>query len=109
MCDASLRNIVVAEEDVVVPDRYRAMALGLEPALWKKHGDDAVMICLIAPNADIAEIVRLLDRIGGLGCLLGIGSRALQREAAGILAAEDCERITASQCATTITPVHARS
>lgn len=72
MRDAS-RRIVVEEKDVVVPDAYRALALGLDPQVWT----DAQALAPMLDGADLEKALRLLERVRGLGYILQMGAAEL--------------------------------
>jgi len=82
------RRIVVEEKDVVVPDAYRALALGLDPWVWT----DAQALAPMLDSADLGKALRLVERVHGLGYLLQMGAADL--ETLGLTEGE-CARILA--------------
>jgi len=82
MHNPSAKNIVIEEKDVVVPDAYRALALGLDPQVWA----DAQMLAPLLDGADLEKAIRLMEMVHGLGYLLLMGASEL--EAIGLSAAE---------------------
>lgn len=64
---------VPEEGDVVVPDAYRALALGMSPELW----EDARCLLPYLDNMDLGRAFRMLVEVQGLGNLLTLGPDAL--------------------------------
>lgn len=85
MRSASPRN-VVEEKDVVVPDAYRALALGLDPLVW----EDAQALAPMLDGADLSKALRLVETVNGLGHILQMGAAEL--DGLGLSEAE-CSRI----------------
>jgi DNA repair protein RadC len=82
----SLRR-VVGEEDVVTPDHYRALCLGVGPQMWA----DAQMLSQ-ATGMDLAGTLAILAASGGLGALFQMGPTDLER--CGV-PEQDCPKIAA--------------
>jgi len=73
MHNPSAKNIVIEEKDVVVPDAYRALALGLDPQVWA----DAQTLAPLLDGADLEKAIRLMEMVHGLGYLLLMGAAEL--------------------------------
>ena len=82
MCSATQKILVVEEKAVVVPDVYRALALGLDPQVWA----DAQTLAPLLDGADLEKAIRLMEMVHGLGYLLLMGAAEL--EAIGLSEAE---------------------
>ena len=63
-----MRNekLVVGENEVVNPDFYRALALGVSPEVWC----DAQTVAPMLDDADLGRALQVLRDVGGLGYLL---------------------------------------
>lgn len=56
----------VNESEVVVPDVFRALALGVDPEIWA----DAQTLAPMLEGADLGRALRIVRNAGGLGLLL---------------------------------------
>lgn len=88
MRSARQKNVAVEERDVVVPDTYRALALGLDPQVWA----DAMALAPMLDGADLGKAVNLVETVRGLGYLLQMGASELSSLG---LSETECARVLA--------------